>query len=232
MQLNDQPLAFGDDYIPLARPADVTAAPLCLREMAGFSSRKISMLTKAVDAKGKIAIIFCTAQCAVRRVSAVPTCRQARRRLDEPGEYAQKQGAVGIVIVPDFQYLANWDRNRSAYNRTRINYGRKVSNLGRPQLAADSCCARVDEQLVSGREAEARSLFERAQRGKLPESFALNPDKKLTLSVKVKSERRDTQNVVAVFEGSDPVLKNEYVALGAHYDHVGVGIAGEWRRDL
>ena len=30
--------------------------------------------------------------------------------------------------------------------------------------------------------------------------------------------------MVAVFEGSDPVLKNEYVALGAHYDHVGVGV--------
>jgi Zn-dependent M28 family amino/carboxypeptidase len=39
----------------------------------------------------------------------------------------------------------------------------------------------------------------------------------------VKSEKAETQNVVAVFEGSDPVLKNEYVALGAHYDHVGVG---------
>ncbi|MBO0800868.1 MAG: M28 family peptidase, partial [Blastocatellia bacterium] len=30
-----------------------------------------------------------------------------------------------------------------------------------------------------------------------------------------------TQNVVAIFEGSDPVLKDEYVAIGAHYDHVG-----------
>ena len=30
-----------------------------------------------------------------------------------------------------------------------------------------------------------------------------------------------TQNVVAVWEGSDPVLKNEMVAIGAHYDHVG-----------
>jgi len=26
-----------------------------------------------------------------------------------------------------------------------------------------------------------------------------------------------------VLEGSDPVLKNEYVAIGAHYDHVGTG---------
>lgn len=34
-----------------------------------------------------------------------------------------------------------------------------------------------------------------------------------------------TQNVVAILEGSDPVLKNEYVAIGAHYDHVGIGAA-------
>lgn len=29
------------------------------------------------------------------------------------------------------------------------------------------------------------------------------------------------RNVVAILEGSDPVLKNEYVAIGAHNDHVG-----------
>ncbi|MGY6744882.1 MAG: M28 family peptidase [Cecembia sp.] len=31
------------------------------------------------------------------------------------------------------------------------------------------------------------------------------------------------KNVVAVIEGTDPVLKNEYVMLSAHYDHIGVG---------
>jgi hypothetical protein len=30
-----------------------------------------------------------------------------------------------------------------------------------------------------------------------------------------------TQNVVAIVEGSDPALRSSYVALGAHYDHVG-----------
>ena len=29
-------------------------------------------------------------------------------------------------------------------------------------------------------------------------------------------------NLVAVIEGSDPALKNEYIVVGAHYDHVGV----------
>ncbi len=31
-----------------------------------------------------------------------------------------------------------------------------------------------------------------------------------------------TQNVVGIIEGTDPVLKHEYVVLMAHYDHVGV----------
>ena len=30
-------------------------------------------------------------------------------------------------------------------------------------------------------------------------------------------------NVVAIFQGSDPTLRNEYVVLSAHIDHVGVG---------
>lgn len=36
-------------------------------------------------------------------------------------------------------------------------------------------------------------------------------------------------NVVGIIEGNDPVLKNEYVILGAHYDHIGriVAIDGD-----
>ncbi len=53
--------------------------------------------------------------------------------------------------------------------------------------------------------------------------FELRPEKKLSISIRKGVDGTSTQNVVAVFEGSDPVLKNEYVALGAHYDHVGIG---------
>src|SRR6185369_4118314 len=33
-------------------------------------------------------------------------------------------------------------------------------------------------------------------------------------------------NVVGVIEGSDPVLKNESIVIGAHYDHLGLGGEG------
>jgi hypothetical protein len=36
------------------------------------------------------------------------------------------------------------------------------------------------------------------------------------------TETKWTQNVIARLEGSDPKLKDEYVAFSAHYDHVGV----------
>lgn len=40
---------------------------------------------------------------------------------------------------------------------------------------------------------------------------------------KVKSDSVKTQNVVGYVEGSDENLKNEYIVIGAHYDHWGWG---------
>ncbi|NUM80634.1 M20/M25/M40 family metallo-hydrolase [bacterium] len=42
------------------------------------------------------------------------------------------------------------------------------------------------------------------------------------INVMVDYTRTEAQNVVGVIAGNDPVLKNEYVALGSHYDHLGV----------
>jgi len=39
-----------------------------------------------------------------------------------------------------------------------------------------------------------------------------------------------TQNVIALLEGSDPILKNEYIVVGAHYDHLGMGGYGSGSR--
>ena len=60
-------------------------------------------------------------------------------------------------------------------------------------------------------------------------TFNLDPDYEVVRT-------RFTQNVVAIVEGSDPVLKDTYVAFGAHYDHVGyhesesVDVAGRAQR--
>ena len=38
-----------------------------------------------------------------------------------------------------------------------------------------------------------------------------------------RARRRPAVNVLGVIRGSDPVLKNEYVLVDAHYDHLGIG---------
>ncbi|WP_297098442.1 M20/M25/M40 family metallo-hydrolase [uncultured Draconibacterium sp.] len=50
-----------------------------------------------------------------------------------------------------------------------------------------------------------------------------------TLSLKSGSEPEllEGKNVIAYVEGSDPVLKNEYIVFMAHYDHLGVGKDGD-----
>lgn len=60
----------------------------------------------------------------------------------------------------------------------------------------------------------------------------LKEAKKATGSLQVSGIKRTpvpAKNVVGIIEGSDPVLKKEYLAISAHYDHVGVGrkVAGD-----
>jgi Zn-dependent M28 family amino/carboxypeptidase len=42
--------------------------------------------------------------------------------------------------------------------------------------------------------------------------------------------QKKTQNVEFMIEGSDPILKGEYIVIGAHYDHLGYGGSGSGSR--
>lgn len=69
--------------------------------------------------------------------------------------------------------------------------------------------------------ADLDELTARADRG---DPFQLSPGARLSgaLPLEVLEDARPA-NVVAMLPGSDPVLRDEYVVLSAHYDHVGVG---------
>lgn len=56
---------------------------------------------------------------------------------------------------------------------------------------------------------------------KKPSSFLFRYSK-ASLTAEVKEIEKKGRNVAGMIEGSDPVLKNEYVVIGAHYDHLGI----------
>ena len=96
----------------------------------------------------------------------------------------------------------------------------RFDNIVTPQLSAQD---EFLEFLFSGSEMKFSELKEAAAKRDALPRFALK-GVKMTINVDatydaVRTQR--TNNVVGIIEGSDPKLKDTYVAFGAHYDHVG-----------
>jgi hypothetical protein len=79
------------------------------------------------------------------------------------------------------------------------------------------------EFLFSGADVKYSELKEKASKGEPLPGFTLK-NVRITFNIDAKYQVVRTQythNVVGLIEGSDPKLKDTYVAFGAHYDHVG-----------
>jgi Zn-dependent M28 family amino/carboxypeptidase len=223
VKLNDQFLAFGEDYIALPSDADISGQ-LVFAGNGWFVKSKNMDAYKGIDAKGKIAVIFTPLNGLPRGVNSSDlSSGKPGEDWIAPFEYARKQGAIAAVIVPDFQFMANWERNRQRLNERATTVVDKFQPPEQSKLPAIVITPRIANLLFQGEKQNATALFEATYGGVTPVSFEMSPTKKMSITVSGKGDPIATQNVVAVFEGSDPVLKDEYVALGAHYDHVGIG---------
>ena len=53
----------------------------------------------------------------------------------------------------------------------------------------------------------------------------------IDLTTEINEIKRNTFNVIGYIEGNNPSLKGEYIVIGAHYDHLGLGGAGSLAPD-
>jgi len=225
-ELNGQRLVLGEDYIPATNAGSASGQLVFVGSGWLIKSKNVDAY-KGIDAKGKIAIIASS--------NTMPGGARIGEDLGKRGEdwmnpieYARRQGVAGIVYFPSPQFLANWDRNRQRImERTPVIPEKFLSQSGGsiPSITISSKTADAILQGETGEQTgnrDAAAISAAMTGGGAIPSFALKPEKKLSFNVAAKNETLSTQNVVAVWEGSDPILKNEYVALGAHYDHVGL----------
>ena len=222
VELNGRALTAGTDYLPSGGSGDVSGQLVFAGNGWLVKSKGIDAY-KGVDPAGKIAVIFGTPNTRPRDIARTDVGRQGEDSMN-PTDYARSKGVVGLIYVPDFQYLANWQRNRQRI----IERGLTVVAKFQPQTGSTSLPSivispEIAQALFAGEPQSAAGIFNASQAGNLPGAFVMRETKKVTMNVASNSETVSTQNVVAVWEGSDPVLKAEYVALGAHYDHVGSG---------
>jgi len=77
-----------------------------------------------------------------------------------------------------------------------------------------------------------RKDFRKSGIGKINGSYLQEFEAKIRVKKGVKDTPVvKTWNVVGLIEGSDAALKNEYIVLGAHYDHLGMGSPSSKRPD-
>lgn len=115
---------------------------------------------------------------------------------------------------------------KSLYDGSKkINLAGKAAEIGIPDLPLFSIDMEIAEKLTGFSRSEIKEMEKMIEEGKQVPSKDL-PGVNIKLELNIDERVESSQNVVAMLEGTDPDLKNEYILYGAHYDHDGV-IGGE-----
>ena len=124
---------------------------------------------------------------------------------------ARNAGAKALMVVAREQ---NFNEDRLS----RLRYDNTGGDARIPVIAISRQAA---EQLLNKPLAD----IEQAAKSKSDAAYA-EVATPISLSVDIIRREVPAYNVIGVLEGSDPVLKNENIVIGAHYDHLGRGGEG------
>jgi len=225
VELNGRVLTAGRDYLPAGGAGEIKSGQLVFAGNGWYLKSKDIDAYRGIDPTGKIAVIFGTPNLSPRGISRADFGKQGDNYLNA-NDYARKRGVVGIIYVPDFQYLANWERNRQRIMERGSTVVAKFQTPNTAPLPGIVITPEIANALFTGESQSASGIFNASYGTEMPAPFLLRSAKSVSMNILSSYETVPTQNVVAVWEGGDPVLKNEYVALGAHYDHVGICAPG------
>jgi len=223
-EINGQKFNFGDDFLP--NPAAVTlTGPLVFAGNGWVIKSKNFDPYQGVDVKDKIIVVV--GQGFPRGTTRPDLAGRQGVDWSSPTVYAQQHSAKGVLIIPDATISQNWEIQRLRILQPARAFVEKfTTQSGPPPVPNILMSMRMATALFEGEKFDANTLASKIQNGEQVPAFDLSSSKNVTITVAVKTEHPGTQNVIAVWEGGDPVLKNEYVALGAHYDHIGICAPG------
>jgi Zn-dependent M28 family amino/carboxypeptidase len=170
-----------------------------------------------IDLHGKIAVYIAGSP------SDVPTALSAHYQTARVRWNSLRQaGVIGTIGIPN---PASMD---IPWSRMSLNRAHPSMDLADPEFNETE----GDLTSVTFNPAQAEKLF--AVSGHtFAEIAALAKDRKpmphfpLGLSLKARATMKtatvESANVIAKYQGSDPNVKNEYVVISAHVDHIGIG---------
>lgn len=208
-----KPLAIWKSGEGIAGPAtneQQAAGPVVLVRLREGEESKLD----DVDLKDKFVLLDYRASAAAPAATSRPASgARGGRRMPGMGSMSmrsklQQCGATAVVLVSDETY----ERQRILTGSTQSGAGSNPAARARGRMPnqLSTTSARLDELLTAG-------------------GIQVPPDQVIVnlgaitadLSIAVESSDAPAYNVVAVLPGADPQLKEEYVVIGSHLDHLG-----------
>jgi aminopeptidase YwaD len=124
---------------------------------------------------------------------------------------AKLHGAAAVLLVNDLPNHPGDDNRLDAFTPVvgTEDYGLLVAQIS----------VKYASELIAGAGHDLPGLMTAIDRDLKPQSFELPPDDAARLTVNIVKEQRIVHNVAGFWPG----LTREYVILGAHYDHLGLG---------
>jgi Zn-dependent M28 family amino/carboxypeptidase len=219
-RLGDRTLTYGTDFLAGDTPGTVEGPLVYVGHGYVVKAKNIDAY-KGIDVKGKILVANDGLPQGVSRADTRGA--SGPDRWESPRTYAARNGAKGVIFVPAYRTLADWDRNRKRDSERGSTWVEKRPRESQQSVPSLTASASVIEALFADEKINGAEIFKHAIDRDAVDPFELSAKKQLRFTVVSKTESLATQNVVARIEGSDPKLKEEYVAVGAHYDHIGIG---------
>jgi hypothetical protein len=175
-----------------------------------------------LDLKGKWVIIID----GVPPVDSYPSFTNCLREKYADGETRDliryralvKHKVAGLIILPDKKEIDNW--SSTVLRSYRYNYiGYADDGLNREEIPV-----RIFPVILIGPEIlktlfSGQSFDPMTNEGKY-HSYILD-NTKLSATINCKKEVINCYNIIAIVPGTDSTLRNEYLTVGAHLDHLG-----------
>lgn len=124
---------------------------------------------------------------------------------------AKDKGAKGVLLVSP----SSIDRSDRTVD---ITFDKSVSDAGLPVISITRKLA----SYILGLPTTSIDSLEKTMISK-KQSIVFNVNSKVEATTQIVREKAISRNIVATLVGNDPLLKDEYIVIGAHYDHLGMG---------
>ncbi|MGE0881989.1 MAG: M28 family peptidase [Blastocatellales bacterium] len=209
-----QSFKMGEDFIARPFPGKASGKVVFVGHGYMIKAKNINPY-RGIDVKDKILLV---AEGFPKGINFQDFRGKEEEDFARPETYAMKHGAKGIIFIPSSSTLNFWEQGlKSSTTPSRPT----LEDPHRKYVPMITASAKMSGAILQGEKVDYETLKKMIGDGNPGESFDLSPAKEVSLNIGAKVDTVTTQNVVAVIEGTDPVLKKEYVAVGAHYDHVG-----------